>query len=265
MPELKWRGALPDDGSADLDALAEGKAVAAEEALTARDGTTGRAVVIQSDNRLRASGSVFRLKKAKGPFEEYDPNMMSARGSRQPFASLKTPAWQKALPYAVASVVAVVALFFFITAVLPRLGDALGSLQLPALSSAAAPQATAPATSGDQPQIAITFVAPQAAETAAPVVVGTAAPVPTVAPLPGGGVQLALDARERAWVRVKIDGNVVFEGIPPAGPGTPYNANESVQIETGNAGAFDVILNGTRLGPLGARNETVSKTYGVNQ
>lgn len=271
MPELKWRGAMPDDGSSDLDALAEGRAGAAADALTARDGTTGRAVVIQPDNRLRASGSVFRLKKAKGPFEEYDPNMMSARGARQPFASLQTPAWQRALPYVLGGIVAVVALFFFVTAVLPRLSDALGSIQLPALSSAAAPDATTPATI-DASQIAITFVAPQptraapqAAETAAPLVIGTAAPVPTVAPLAGGGVQVALDARERAWVRVKVDGNVVFEGIPSTGPGTPFNANENVQIETGNAGAFDIILNGTRLGPLGARNETVSKTYGVGQ
>lgn len=270
MPELKWRGAMPADESADLDALAEGKAVVAEDALTERDGTTGRAMVIQTDNKLRASGSVFRLKKSKGPFEEYDPNMMTSRGSRQPFASLQTPAWQKALPYALAGVVAVVALFFFITAVLPRIGDALGAVQLPSLSSPAA-EATAPATI-DASQISVTYAvpqptraAPQAAETAAPVIVGTAAPVPTVAPLAGGGVSVALDARERAWVRVKVDGNVVFEGIPNTGPGTPFNANESVQIETGNAGAFDVILNGTRLGPLGARNETVSKTYGANQ
>lgn len=261
MPDLKWRGAMPNDESADLDALAEGRAVVTEDALGARDGTTGRAVVIQPDNRLRASGSVFRLKKSKGPFDEYDPNMMTSRGTRQPFASLQTPAWKKALPYVLGGIVTVAALFFFITAVLPRLGDALGAIQLPAPPAAESPQATAPAANEDQPQIAITFMAPQAAETAAPVVIGTAALVPTVAPIAGGGVQVALDARERAWVRVKVDGNVVFEGIPAAGPGTPFNASESVQIETGNAGAFDIILNGARLGPLGARNETVSKTY----
>lgn len=268
MPELKWRGAMPDDESADLDTLAEGRAVVTDESL--RDGTTGRAVVIQPDKRLRASGSVFRLKKAQGPFEEYDPNLMTSRGARQPFASLQKPAWQKALPYVLAGVVAVALLGFLGTFVLPRLGEAIGSIELPSLASA-----DTPATS-DQPQIAITFVAPQpapagdgvapqAVATSAPIVIGTAAPVPTVAPLPGGGVQLALDARERAWVRVRVDDNVVFEGIPPIGPGTPFNATENVQIETGNAGAFDVILNGTRLGPLGARNETVTKTYGAGQ
>jgi transcriptional regulator with XRE-family HTH domain len=273
MPDLKWRGAMPEDNSAELDSLAEGRAIVPDDEL-ARDGTTGRALVIQPDKRLRASGSVFRLKKSKGPFEEYDPNLMTSRGARQPFASLQKPAWQKALPYVFAGIAALALIAFAGFVVLPRVGDALSAIQLPSLSPDASAQATAPA--GEQPQIAITFIAPQAAPadgqtavepvaTAEPAIVGTAAPVPTVAPLPGGGVQLALDARERAWVRVKVDGNVVFEGIPPIGPGTPYNASENVQLETGNAGAFDVILNGTRLGPLGARNETITKTYGTGQ
>ena len=273
MPDLKWRGAMPGDDSTELDTLAEGRAIAANDEL-ARDGTTGRAMVIQPDKRLRASGSVFRLKKTKGPFEEYDPNLMTSRGSRQPFASLQKPAWQKALPYVFGGIAAIALIAFAGFVVLPRVGDALGSIQLPSLSPEASAQATTPA--GDQPQIAITFIAPQAVPadgqnavepvaTAEPAIVGTAVPVPTVAPLPGGGVQLALDARERAWVRVKVDGNVVYEGIPPIGPGTPFNAGGNVQLETGNAGAFDVILNGTRLGPLGARNETVTKTYGAGQ
>jgi transcriptional regulator with XRE-family HTH domain len=271
MPELKWRGALPNDESADLDSLAEGRAIVTDESL--RDGTTGRAVVIQPDKRLRASGSVFRLKKTKGPFEEYDPNLMTARGSRQPFASLQKPGWLKALPYVLAGIATVAVIGVFGALVLPRVGEAIGSIELPSVASAAAPAET-PAS--DQPQIAITFVAPQpapagdgvapqAVATVAPAIIGTAEPVPTVAPLPGGGVQLALDARERAWVRVRVDDNVVFEGIPPIGPGTPFNASDNVQIETGNAGAFDVILNGTRLGPLGARNETVTKAYGAGQ
>lgn len=270
MPDLKWRGAMPDDESTDLDTIAEGKALAVD-GESAQDGATGRAMVIQPDKRLRASGSVFRLKKSQGPFEEYDPNLMTSRGSRQPFSSLQKPAWKKALPYLFGGIAAVAVIAFAGLVVLPRLGDALGSIELPALSSEPSAQATAPA--GGQPQIAITFVAPQPtpaegqsvaepAATAAPVIIGTAEPAPMMT---GGGVQLALDARERAWVRVKVDDNVVFEGIPPIGPGTPFNANENVQIETGNAGAFDVILNGTRLGPLGARNETVTKTYGAGQ
>jgi transcriptional regulator with XRE-family HTH domain len=277
MPDLKWRGAMPDDGSADLDTLAEGRAVAAGNEATLRDGSTGRAMVIQPEKRLRASGSVFRLKKSKGPFEEYDPNLMTSRGPRQPFASLQKPAWQKALPYVFGGIAALALMLFAGSVILPRVGEALGSIELPSLAAApeqVAAQATTPASG--QPQISITFVAPQPAQvegqtapetipTAAPAIIGTAVPIPTVAPLAGGGVQLALDARERAWVRVRVDGNVVYEGIPPIGPGTPYNAGENVQLETGNAGAFDVILNGTRLGPLGARNETITKTYGAGQ
>ncbi len=35
----------------------------------------------------------------------------------------------------------------------------------------------------------------------------------------------------------------------------------SLTIETGNAGAFDAIVNGERLGPLGARNVIIRRTW----
>jgi hypothetical protein len=79
-----------------------------------------------------------------------------------------------------------------------------------------------------------------------------------IQPLTGGGVQLVLDARERAWVRVRVDGSVVYEGIPQIGPNTTWRGQKSVGVETGNAGAFDVIINSVRLGPAGARNATVN-------
>jgi hypothetical protein len=82
-----------------------------------------------------------------------------------------------------------------------------------------------------------------------------------VQPLTGGGVQLVLDARERAWVRVRVDGSVVYEGIPQIGPNTTWLGQKSVGVETGNAGAFDVIINSVRLGPAGARNATVNLSW----
>ncbi|MCL5997023.1 MAG: helix-turn-helix domain-containing protein [Chloroflexi bacterium] len=87
------------------------------------------------------------------------------------------------------------------------------------------------------------------------------ATVPAVQPLAEGGVQLMLDARERAWVRVKVDGNIVYEGIPAIGPSALWQAQNTVGIETGNAGAFDIIINGTRLGAAGTRNATVHVTW----
>jgi len=88
-----------------------------------------------------------------------------------------------------------------------------------------------------------------------------AAPYPA---LPAGGVQLVLDVAERAWVRVKVDGNVVFEGIPSLGPTAPWSARQSVSIETGNAGAFSATVNGKTLGKLGERDATLKRTYDPN-
>ncbi|MCL5273201.1 MAG: helix-turn-helix domain-containing protein [Chloroflexi bacterium] len=84
---------------------------------------------------------------------------------------------------------------------------------------------------------------------------------PTVPPFTGDGIQLVLDAHEHAWVRVTVDGAVVFEGIPPIGPNSSWRGQKTAGIETANAGAFDVIVNNTRLGPAGAYNATVKLTW----
>jgi transcriptional regulator with XRE-family HTH domain len=82
-----------------------------------------------------------------------------------------------------------------------------------------------------------------------------------VQPAAGGGVLLVLDAHEHSWVRVLVDGNVAYEGIPPIGPNSQWHGQNTVGIETGNAGAFDVILNNTRIGPPGAHDATVKLTW----
>ena len=83
-------------------------------------------------------------------------------------------------------------------------------------------------------------------------------------PARADGLQIALDAREQAWVRVKVDGNVVYESIPAIGPTVPWSAKSKISIETGNAGAFDVIVNGVRVGPLGARNTVARKVWDLS-
>ena len=90
-----------------------------------------------------------------------------------------------------------------------------------------------------------------------------AAPAPQV-PANANGIQLALDAREHAWVRVKVDGNVVYEGMPPIGPTMPWSAKNKISIETGNAGAFEVIVNGVRTGAIGERNTVARKVWDLS-
>ena len=87
-------------------------------------------------------------------------------------------------------------------------------------------------------------------------------PTPVVIPsLPQGGMRLTLDPREHAWVRVKSDGVTVYEGIPAVGTLPAWDAKTAVSIETGNAGAFDVLINGVRMGSLGQRNTVVRLSY----
>ncbi|BCX05978.1 MAG: hypothetical protein KatS3mg053_3916 [Candidatus Roseilinea sp.] len=263
LPEPRPAGAAHESTTA-KHATAEGVSGSLQQAVVRRDGTTGKAVVMTVTRPLRASGSSFRLRDIRGPFTEYDPNMMSARGPKPPFSAMPRPSWiERYLPYGLGAVVIAGALAFFALVVVPATGEWISSILPPQTQAATAdepefvpqvtifaPQPTGAPVAADQPASAGALPANEAAE-----------PIPPAQPTPVNGLQLALDARERAWVRVKVDGNVVFEGIPPIGPGIPFSANQNIQVETGNAGAFDIILNNVRLGPLGARNETVVKTW----
>jgi len=236
-----------------------------EQAVVRRDGTTGKAIVVSVSRPLRASGSSFRLKNMRGPFSQYDPNMMTARGPKRPFSAMPRPSWlERSMPYALGAAVVVGALAFFALIVLPAAQGWINT----ALPSQPQPTAREPEF---VPQVTIFAPqptrAPVMADTAAggePLVAGAGEPATPAQPAPVSGLQLALDARERAWVRVKVDGSIVFEGIPPIGRGIPFSANRDIQVETGNAGAFDIILNNVRLGPLGARNEAVVKTWNAS-
>ncbi|MFC1466807.1 MAG: RodZ domain-containing protein [Candidatus Brachytrichaceae bacterium NZ_4S206] len=270
LPEPRAASAA-NEHAASKNALADGVHASLQQAVVRRDGTTGKAVVMTITRPLRASGSSFRLKNIRGPFAEYDPNMMSARGPKQPFSAMPRPSWvERYLPYGLGALAIAGVLVFFALVVVPAASEWI-SATLPPQTQAAtasepefvpqvtifAPQPTRAPTIADQPAPAS---APPANEAAAP----AEQPFAPAQPVPISGLQLALDARERAWVRVKVDGNVVFEGIPPIGPGIPFSANQNIQVETGNAGAFDIILNNVRLGPLGARNETVVKTWNAS-
>ena len=129
------------------------------------------------------------------------------------------------------------------------------------------------------PATAVTILRPTSgAIDATPIFAATPGPIPTspvaaaatptttgpalrFAPRAGGGMQFTLDSRERAWARVTVDSALVFEGITPIGPALAWTAARSLTIETGNAGAFDAIVNGERLGPLGARNVIIRRTW----
>ncbi len=213
----------------------------------------GNRMVVSLARPPRATRSSFRLKEIRGPFARYDPYMLTARGAKRPFSALPNTA--SPMRYGLGIAAAIGVLLLLILVIVPFARDRLSAL-LPPLPGVGQPAPTF------VPQVTIFAPLPTALATPASSPGSPSAdPGPAPAPVPAEGLRLALDAREQAWVRVRVDGNIVFEGVPPLGLGLPFSAQREISVETGDAGAFEVIVNDVRLGPLGARNETVRRTW----
>ena len=65
-------------------------------------------------------------------------------------------------------------------------------------------------------------------------------------------INLRLDITERAWMRVTIDDEVVFEGQAQKGDGPfEWEAQETAELLSGNAAGVFVTINNVELGKLG--------------
>ena len=105
---------------------------------------------------------------------------------------------------------------------------------------------------------------PIATQTLAVVVgepVDTLEPTSTLPVANSGVIQLYLVARQRAWVRVIVDGEVMQEGRVV--PGSPYlfTGKERLELLTGNGAALQIFLNRQDLGPLGISGEVVQRVF----
>jgi hypothetical protein len=68
-------------------------------------------------------------------------------------------------------------------------------------------------------------------------------------------IQVYIVVHERAYMRVMVDGKVVYEGRVLPGSAFPFSGNERVEILTGNAAALQIFHNQTDLGSIGAFGE----------
>lgn len=281
LPQIRWKGELPSDDQAELDQLAESDN---EARVTAEArGSLGRLVFRRtapaavansfslrepkvthtSDVRPLQSGrSAFSLGGTLGSSNVVEPRRLSPM-SAQGVGGLRGPLMLVMAAGALLVVAAIIGLV-----VLPLLQGGGQRAGAPV-----ATQVISVSILGTS-QSAVMVVAPGGALTTTGALI-TPAPDPatpqpitaeqvpqaTVQPLVGGGMQLILDARERAWVRVKVDGNTVYEGIPLIGPTAPWRGQNTIGIETGNAGAFEVIINNVRFGPAGTHNATLRVTW----
>jgi cytoskeletal protein RodZ len=105
------------------------------------------------------------------------------------------------------------------------------------------------------------------------------APTPTVPPLPQTtteaetpqviavlpgeqiGLQVYVTVRQRAWVRVTVDGEVVFQGRVLPGSAYQYEGEETVEILTSNGAALQIFFNQQDLGPMGLFGQVVQQVF----
>lgn len=90
---------------------------------------------------------------------------------------------------------------------------------------------------------------------------GTPSSPLTFVPSPDGLVYLRLLSNEHAWVRVSADARIIFEGMAAPGQMLETSAKEMLIVATGNAGAFQLYINGTDWGTLGGSGEIVRRAW----
>ena len=88
--------------------------------------------------------------------------------------------------------------------------------------------------------------------------------LPTVTPFFTGivsdePIEVVLLARQNVWLRITSDGKVIFEGRLTDGEVQSFTAQESLQLETGNIIALEIMHNQTRLEPLSDRLGTAAR------
>lgn len=78
-----------------------------------------------------------------------------------------------------------------------------------------------------------------------------------------GLVQLNINVRQRAWMRVLVDGKVEFDGRVLPGTAYQFSGEKQVEIITGNGAALQVLYNQKDMGTLGAFGQAIDQIYTV--
>jgi cytoskeletal protein RodZ len=120
---------------------------------------------------------------------------------------------------------------------------------------------SAPTSTATSPPLAPTPTIPPLPQTT------SAAETPqAIAVLPGEqvGLQVYVTVRQRAWVRVTVDGEVVFQGRVLPGSAYQYEGEETVEVLTSNGAALQIFFNQQDLGPMGLFGQVVQQVFTVS-
>jgi len=74
-------------------------------------------------------------------------------------------------------------------------------------------------------------------------------------------VQLNLVAVERTYLRVVVDGEVVFDGRVVPGNAYPFEAENQIEVLVGSGAAIRIVYNGRDLGLMGTFGQVVNNIY----
>jgi len=76
-------------------------------------------------------------------------------------------------------------------------------------------------------------------------------------------LQINIVARQRAWLRVIVDGEVAYEGRVMPGSAYSFPGIERIELLTGNAAGMQVFFNQQDLGVLGAFGEIIERIFSI--
>jgi cytoskeletal protein RodZ len=100
-------------------------------------------------------------------------------------------------------------------------------------------------------------------ETDVPTTTATLAAETSAPSFATGAIQIMIVAKERAWMRVSVDGEVAFQGRVIPDSAYPFAGNERIELVTGNAAGLQVYFNQQDLGVLGFYAEVVERIFTV--
>ena len=113
-----------------------------------------------------------------------------------------------------------------------------------------------------------TIILPTPTETAAIGTVNNLTPIiseasitTTLATVDTTLVHVTITIKQRAWMKVLVDGKKQFDGRVIAGSAYEFSGTKQVEVQTGNAAALQILYNQQDLGLLGNVGEVITRIY----
>lgn len=72
-----------------------------------------------------------------------------------------------------------------------------------------------------------------------------------------GGIRLVIEAKDNCWIKLSLDGKVVFQNILRKGKAETWQAKDKIELSLGNAGGVVLEVNGKVMPTLGKKGQAI--------